>query len=91
VIFARTKKLNWKIIYDTPICVRPLDVGGFVSEKTKSIFLGKSASAFSKKVFSAPRRLKTCDTSIEIRKEKQFDTWADELWDKCKTSISYGL
>lgn len=84
VIFARTTKLNWKIIYDKPISVRPLDVGGFVSEKTKSIFLGKSSSAFSKKVFSAPWRLKTCDTSIEIRKEKQFDTWANELWDKCK-------
>ena len=84
VIFARTKKLNWKIIYDTPISVRPLDVGGFVSEKTKSVFLGKCASAFCKKVFSATPREKTRDTEIDIRKVKQFDTWADGLWDKCK-------
>jgi len=84
VIYARTKKLDWKIIYDTPICVRPLDTGGFVRERTKSVFLGKCASIFSKKVFGALRSNKTRDTLIEIRKEKKFDTWANELWDKCK-------
>jgi len=42
VIHARTKKLNWKIIYPTPIYVRPLDVGLFISKKPKVTFLANT-------------------------------------------------
>lgn len=86
VIYARTKKLNWKIIYPTPIYVRPLDMGPFIIKKTTSVFLGKYVSNISKGLFTAIGNFmpKKHNPAIEIRKENAFGEWANELWNKCK-------
>jgi hypothetical protein len=86
VIYARTKKLSWKIIYPTPIYVRPLDMGPFIRKKTKSNLLGKYGSKLTIRLFSAIENFmpKKHNPAIEIRKENAFDKWTNELWDKCK-------
>lgn len=86
VIYARVNKLDWRIICLPPIYIRPLDMGNFISKKTKSAFLGNCASRISKMIFSPSERNRSCESNpdINIRKDSGFQEWANVLWEKCK-------
>jgi len=80
------KYLGWQIISPPPILVCPLDMGPFIRKKTKSDFLGNLVSKVSKPLLQIchNKSLRDNNNHIEIRREKQFGLWADDLWLRCR-------
>lgn len=88
------RRLRWSMVMPTPVLVKPLDVGGFVAQKTGVPALAPVLSVASRLVTRAPAAVDVAAQSVlsrvrgrrslEVRPFDAFEDWADELWERCR-------
>jgi hypothetical protein len=81
------KHLAWHIISPIAIYILPLDAGPFLKRKTKCDYMGIAASMICKsafRIFEKHVKGKYGNNKIEIHRENNFGSWANELWLRCR-------
>lgn len=89
VIYARTNKLDWKIISkQIPIYIRPLQITPIFKNVIKVELLGNILSILEQQCIKISEKwaseIRKNRNVIIVRRENAFGTWANDLWHKCK-------